>query len=149
MNPNKLRSIFNDSETERETNMERPNATAKDTDKILTGLRNDISKHKKHVSEEDVSVQVKNQSDMEADLDRRENSVESNWHSARRFPHYAVVKRMDANGDWDGIFTIQDRRGKPLPRELDQGFTDQGQAIKAIQNYLKSKKLEKETNTNV
>jgi hypothetical protein len=133
MNYNQLHQIFNDKE-EIET-MVAP-VTAKDVDRILLSQRNDISKHKKHTSEEDATVIAKAQSDMEADLDRAENSLESNWHSARKFPHFAVVKRMDAQGDWDGIFTIQDRRGKPLPRELDQGFTDQLQTIKAIQNYL-------------
>jgi hypothetical protein len=75
-----------------------------------------------------------------ADQERRETSL-SNFHSARKFAHFQVVKRINPeDNSWDGIFTIEDKRGNPLPQELDQGFTDVNLAIKAIQRYIESEK---------
>jgi hypothetical protein len=73
-------------------------------------------------------------------LERSQTSFESHWHSARQFPHYQVVKIMTEDG-WNGLYRVEDKRGKPLPRELDQSFTDPSQVIKAIQNYIQQNKI--------
>src|SRR5262245_18459785 len=138
MNPLQLAQVISDREQQKEKIQDMstlPNTNAKNLDKIQTGLQN-----KKHYSEQDVSVQDQNQKDMEQDIDRQETSNLSNWHSSRSLPHFQLTKIMDSESSWNGLFRIEDKRGKPLPKALDQSFTDVGQAVRAIQTYLKTQK---------
>jgi hypothetical protein len=96
-----------------------------------------------------------NEQDGLADQERRDIYPElSNHHSARAHPLYQVIKVLDGDGGWNGLYAIQsrglvddtsrdspsqDKKAKPLPKELDQSFTDVPTAIKAINNYIQSK----------
>jgi hypothetical protein len=94
----------------------------------------------KHISEEEITLQRQNQKDMQEALDREENSLETHFHQARRFPHYEIVKAIDSQGEWNQLWCIGDKRNKELPRELQGSFTDVQTAINAIQRYIKSEK---------
>jgi hypothetical protein len=99
----------------------------------------------KHTSEDHLSVLDQNQKDMEADLDRRDNTPElSNWRAARELKgHFQVIKAMSGD-EWQGLYAIQGKSGFPVPKELDQQFTSPDLALHAIKTYLN-----KEPNTNV
>jgi hypothetical protein len=74
----------------------------------------------------------------------------THWHSARAFPQFNIIKVLDPQGSWNGLYSIESKNGLPLPPELKGHFyTDPTQAITAIQNYLiaRKKNEEKETTT--
>jgi hypothetical protein len=101
---------------------------------------------KAYTTEDTASVEDKKQKDMQEALDREENSLETHYHAARKYPHYLITKMLDSEGDWPGSWEIIDKRGGELPKELQGSFTDVPAAIRTLESHLKNKK---ENNINV
>jgi hypothetical protein len=99
----------------------------------------------KPLTKDTLEVQDQKQKDMEADLER--DPGESHWHSVRENTlksHYAVVKELNPEGEWHGLYKVICRKGGELPRELQGSFTSPDLALKAITSYLDKQKVEKE-----
>jgi len=95
----------------------------------------------KHTSEEEITYQAQAQSDMAADLER--DPGESHWHSVRENSlrsQHTVVKELNSEGEWHGLYKVICKRGKELPSELQSSFTSPDLALKAITSYLEKQK---------
>jgi hypothetical protein len=140
---------FNDTE-ERENENMNPHYI----DKILRRTQDNPSRPSQQLStveqmaldqiNQDIAALSKERDSLE-DLERQSTNL-TNHHSARRLKGYNVVKIIDAEGNWAGLYRVEPKAGTYLPPELQQSWTTVENAIKAVTAYLNQKKLNTQGN---
>jgi len=98
---------------------------------------------KTYVTEGELDLHQQKELDGLADLERSETTNETNWIAAREESirnHFKVEKQVNSEGEWCGLYIVVCKKGKPLPRELDQAFTSPDLALKAVTAYLNQQK---------
>jgi len=106
--------------------------------------KEEIEQMKDYTKENELEVQDQKERDGLEALDREANSLETQWHGARVESirkHYIIEKQVNSEGEWHGLFIVRDRKGLPLPKELQGSFTDQQTCINTINAYLKTREI--------
>jgi hypothetical protein len=93
---------------------------------------------KERSSTDDLDVASKKERDLEEDMLRRD-TLESNHHSARRYPSYKVIKKLDQDDSFTGLWVVESTN-IPLPQELSGSFTSVDQAVNAIEAFINQQK---------